>query len=75
MHLILLPSQTNDRLDMGQDSKRSQNGLKMGVETPKGIFLVVNVLFFTKSVLKVKCKVSAAFCYDTKEENKKCHSD
>ena len=45
------------------------------VGTPKGVFLVVNVRFFIKSVLKVKCKVSAAFCYYPKEENKKCHSD
>ena len=34
---LLLPRQTNNTLDMGQDSKRSQNGRKMGVETPKSL--------------------------------------
>ena len=31
--------ETHDRLDVGQDYKRSQNLSKKGVETPKGIFL------------------------------------
>ena len=66
--------ETHDTLNVGQDSKRYKNRSKIGVETTKGIFLVVNVRFFIKSVLKVKCKVSAAFCYYPKEENKKCHS-
>ena len=31
--------ETNDGLDVDQDSKRYKNRSKMGVETPKGIFL------------------------------------
>ena len=47
MHLILLPSQTNDTFNVGQDDKRSQNGRKMGVETPKGIFSMLKFFIFT----------------------------
>ena len=46
-NLVVEPSfKTNDALDVGQDSKRSQNRSKMGVVKPKGIFsqLLYNVL-------------------------------
>ena len=35
-------SQTNDTLDVGQDSKRSQNRSKTGVETPKSLIFRQN---------------------------------
>jgi hypothetical protein len=38
--MLNLSCQTNDTLDMGQDSKRSQNRAKIGVETPKGLTFI-----------------------------------
>ena len=33
--------ETHDTLDMGQDDKRYKNRSKMGVETPKSIFITI----------------------------------
>ena len=43
--------QTNDTLDVAQDSKRSQNSRKMGVETPKGLIFRSERALVIESVL------------------------
>ena len=59
--LLLLSCETNDTLNVGQESKRSQNRSKTGVVKPKGIFYASIAATITDKNAIIKVPISQTF--------------